>query len=1159
MSVELHVLREKRLNWVKSNRENGFDEGINRLLTELYPDNAHFIYELLQNAEDAQATEITFCLSSEKLTVEHNAARLFTEQDIQSITSIGDSTKRDDINKIGKFGVGFKAVFSYTDTPTIYSGNYAFKIYDLIVPELIAPLDKQTDTTVFEFPFNNPKKPKEQAFEEIANGLRDLSETTLLFLTHIKAINWHSENEPPSYTRLHAHEEHCFEIETCLAGEEISTAHYLRFMSQIPDKPAHIQVGLAYSLHSEKDGHTFDKKTNGLVSIFFPAEKETSNFRFHIHAPFAATVARDSIKDIAENVALITAIAELAVNSLHSIKTMGLLNRAFLDVLPNSQDNIPDFYKPIREKIWAELRSQPLIPTYSKSFAAGEQLYHATDDKDDKLKKLLDGGDLAYLENRVDEKLEWCLDVPEALRAKIGIKAINAKQFIDKLINPPFTLSHWLELKENAWMQQFYSYLQPHSLQLKRIPLVRLNDGAHVLASEAYFPSDDIVDDNDFPRVCAATYESGSEEQQEEREQAHEFLKNIGLKEVTECDKIELIIEKWANKKPSDEEYLTYLRQFIDFYERNGNIYDFNDERIFWGDSKDGETDWHSAKQLFIDSPLCETGIRPWFENDPNFYLLSKKYTDFPSLNVDDLINFAKHLGAKVSAEVTYEDIQNILKRWKTNKPNDDEYLKYFPQFIAAPRYDSQFKDQAIFWGDSKEGETKLVKASEIFIDSPLRVTGISAWYADKWNYYLLSKRYAEHASLDISALIDFVKKLGAKDRLPIVKTPASRQTDLNNRFHEIVIAETKDKIDKDWCISNCEWYCGGDFEQWLNNPSEAKAHAIWTTMCHPDTKAEVLTAWRKRLQRPLDKAQTRDSKLVWILRQTAWIPQINDNMVVAIFVTPAKAMQALLPESFKYNDSNGWLTAIEFGKEEREQAAVLRRQDEQANRTYQEKVNTAKDNGFDSPEEMAEAAAFAKLVKSQGKSLTELHADLAKNSNIELPEESVPNPERRRKGVLERSENAPSKESVMRERSVQLDTEVVVAEAKAYLRPKYTNINHELVCQCCQQEMPFKVNDAYYFEAVKCIKEVDKHYIENRLALCPVCAAMYKHARKTDDLEIKRQIINGNQDNFSSSSIEISVALADKQLKLRFVGKHWFDLSIVLNSLNQSVSILEK
>ena len=44
MVESLEKLREKRLRWIEANRENNFEEGIKRLLTDLYPDNAHFIY-----------------------------------------------------------------------------------------------------------------------------------------------------------------------------------------------------------------------------------------------------------------------------------------------------------------------------------------------------------------------------------------------------------------------------------------------------------------------------------------------------------------------------------------------------------------------------------------------------------------------------------------------------------------------------------------------------------------------------------------------------------------------------------------------------------------------------------------------------------------------------------------------------------------------------------------------------------------------------------------------------------------------------------------------------------------------------------------------------------------------------------------------------------
>ena len=85
--------------------------GIRRIVEDLYPDSAHFIYELLQNAEDVDATEVSFTLSRESLIFEHNG-RPFDEKDIYAITDIGDGTKSDDVDRIGKFGIGFKAVFA---------------------------------------------------------------------------------------------------------------------------------------------------------------------------------------------------------------------------------------------------------------------------------------------------------------------------------------------------------------------------------------------------------------------------------------------------------------------------------------------------------------------------------------------------------------------------------------------------------------------------------------------------------------------------------------------------------------------------------------------------------------------------------------------------------------------------------------------------------------------------------------------------------------------------------------------------------------------------------------------------------------------------------------------------------------------------------------
>lgn len=167
----IETLREDRLFWLEANRRNNFEEGIKNLLTELYPDNAHFIYELLQNAEDAEATKVKFILRPTGLCFLHNGKRQFTENDIESITSIGQSTKRDDFNQIGKFGVGFKAVFSYTQTPKIYSGQYAFEIHDLVcpreIPQIPQILDGKSTSTFFGFHSITRKRPEIRLFKKL--------------------------------------------------------------------------------------------------------------------------------------------------------------------------------------------------------------------------------------------------------------------------------------------------------------------------------------------------------------------------------------------------------------------------------------------------------------------------------------------------------------------------------------------------------------------------------------------------------------------------------------------------------------------------------------------------------------------------------------------------------------------------------------------------------------------------------------------------------------------------------------------------------------------------------------------------------------------------------------------------------------------------------
>ena len=114
-------------------------------LVEDYGDSIDVFKELIQNADDAGATEVKFLIDWRT----HNTGKLltkgmanwqgpalyaynnktFSNEDLQNISKVAGATKKQDHTKIGRFGVGFCATYHLTDVPSFITRRW-LQVFD---------------------------------------------------------------------------------------------------------------------------------------------------------------------------------------------------------------------------------------------------------------------------------------------------------------------------------------------------------------------------------------------------------------------------------------------------------------------------------------------------------------------------------------------------------------------------------------------------------------------------------------------------------------------------------------------------------------------------------------------------------------------------------------------------------------------------------------------------------------------------------------------------------------------------------------------------------------------------------------------------------------------------------------------------------------------
>ncbi len=489
------------------------------LLADRYDDRTHFIFELLQNAEDALARRsgwagrrsVTFRLTPDLLRFEHFGIP-FDTGDVNSICGIGESRK--DLTAIGHFGIGFKSVFAFTDCPEIHSGDEHFAIDSYVWPRAVRAVETPPGVTVIQIPLSSGDH---GAFHEIANGLRRLSPRTLLFLRELEEIEWSVDGgDFGVYLRSQPHQIADDARKVTLIGERsgqpVTEESLLVFSRAVfeGERPVGF-VELAFALDDETTLIVRPVESSPLV-VYFPTVLST-NFGFIAQGPYRTTPSRDNVpRHDPWNQLLVRQTGDLLVESLRQLREMGSLTTNALRCLPIDRKRFGEdnMFAAVFDRVRAAFQDDALLPKFGGGYvAAGQSRLARTQDLRElltpsQLTELLDSSnELAWVSEEITQ--DRTPDLRQYLLQELGLSEIVLETILPRLTRA------FLEAQSDEWIARLYDAIQSQpallrSGRLTAIPLVRLETGRHVPpAAEghavAFLPG---AAPTDFPTVSKA-------------------------------------------------------------------------------------------------------------------------------------------------------------------------------------------------------------------------------------------------------------------------------------------------------------------------------------------------------------------------------------------------------------------------------------------------------------------------------------------------------------------------------------------------------------------------------------------------------------------------------------------------------------------------------
>ena len=1173
---------------------------IRTLADDLYNKHTHFIFELIQNAEDntyadqntyppyisfrLTKTDPTDSVGSDGALIIQNNEVGFSADNVDTICTVGETTKEKGHGYIGEKGIGFKSVFRVTNNPYIFSNGYRFCLPEVdegtglgyIVPQWVKKIPEGLD--LFETHIILPLTKKDFGYKEIEGMLQDIEPEVILFLSTLQEIRIKTDTGD-DFTIL-KDDSKMPEVQIIVEGKkqvvvegkkqtiDFSNSDDFLVCTERYDRPADVY-------HEKRDGiesrdvtigFPLDEKSTAVGKIFaYLPVRSGTGFPFLINADFILPSSREDIHDVPWNRSwLMECVADLIAGQLLPfLKKRERLTVGFLEKLTSKLNNLAenedDLFYPVFSRLRETFMNEKMLPAHDKTFVSARDAKLADSEG---LIGLLDSNQLSLLFKR-SEVTKWLLSDISArrtqslwkyLRNELGIDEVDPEMFARRIDES------FLKQQSDNWFIDFYRFLfvgdrPPKSLWtvpsnilqkpgiLLSKPILRLQDNSLVNPNESNVYLSKGTDSETASGLIKSEIS--------QNEDAHKFLKELGVPEwdlVAEV--IAHILPKYRDNRSviSGVQYNRDFSKIVRAYATDSQkkkdmlreallktpfvldeksnpdhpIY-FKPNQLIFGSSgnlwKDNCTGDYSC--AFVGKEICEflrtLDIPQW---------------DIVEEVIKTIIPKYKQQFLKVPTEMHKSDFKKITHAYETCDQYGKEQLKtelQAAQFILAENPETDFpiylKPNHLYFGSDALrmyfGSCSLVSWIECWNDVKENWAGtgygVNEYLADIWCDFVDSSRQRPMAGafVNLDEYPDSARKLF--EDLDIGDTVRIHRKSKDNQGRVNIIDKHSNHrrglhgFDPDIKVDGLEFV--------IESVTPEKSAFIWNEIALPNADCIRGTVEKSTRQ---DFSNSSFEEVISpyfgrLLIDNAWLPDSDGNMH-----KPSDITLDDLPDSFEKNEQLAKQLGMRISK----------------SRIVKEFASK-----LDIPPDILYG-----VVNATPETVQQIESLLRPAT---FPVASVPNPERRKKVILAELKDAPNQKYVEKVRSVRATRGMI--DPKTWLSIQYRNVDGQVICQICQEEMPFKYRgENYYFDAVEMLRGYfTKEYEAQFLALCPECSPKYRTFVKQEP-EVMDALRKQLMDSGDVGDFEVPLKLGDTNANLRFVERHWRDIKAILSFYEQ-------